>query len=115
MEKSQMKNIVVLKSLPSNLIEEAIVILKSNKTAKKLEYIDKNENKKKKENENNPNNYIIREAESVISNYINTIEKNEKSESRIKVDKKYKKLKIYSIIVTIGLILFMIIWGKEKN
>ena len=66
MEKSQMKNIVVLKSLPSNLIEEAIVILKSNKTVKKLEYIEKNENKKNKENENNPNNYIIREAESVI-------------------------------------------------
>ena len=109
MEKSQMKNIVVLKSLPSNLIEEAIVILKSNKTAKKLEYIEQKENIKDKVNVNDSTNYIIREAESVISNYINTVEKNEKSESRIKVDKKYKKLKIYSIIVTIGLILFMIV------
>ena len=35
MEKSQMKNMVILKNLPSNLIEEAIVILKSNKYAKK--------------------------------------------------------------------------------
>ena len=31
MEKSQMKNIVILKNLPSNLIEEAFVVLKSRK------------------------------------------------------------------------------------
>ena len=109
MEKSQMKNIVVLKNLPSNLIEEAIVILKSNKTAKKLEYIDKKENIKDKVNANDSNNYIVREAESVISNYINTMEKSEKNENGIKVNRRYKKLKIYSIIVTIGLFVFMII------
>ena len=109
MEKSQMKNIVVLKNLPSNLIEEAIVILKSNKTAKKLEYIDKKENIKDKVNANNSNNYIVREAESVISNYINTMEKSEKNENGIKVNRRYKKLKIYSIIVTIGLFVFMMI------
>ena len=109
MEKSQMKNIVVLKNLPSNLIEEAIVILKSNKTAKKLEYIDKKENIKDKVNANDSNNYIVREAESVISNYINTMEKSEKSENGIRVNRRYKKLKIYSIIVTIGLFVFMMI------
>lgn len=48
MEKSQMKNIVVLKNLPSNLIEEALVIVKSNKMAKRFEYIDKKENLEKK-------------------------------------------------------------------
>ena len=37
METSNMKNIVVLKNLPSNLVEEAIVILKSSKKVKKLE------------------------------------------------------------------------------
>ena len=109
MEKSQMKNIVVLKNLPSNLIEEAIVILKSNKTAKKLEYIDKKENIKDKVNASDSNNYIVREAESVISNYINTLERNEKIENKMKVNKRYKKLKIYSIIVTIGLFVFMMI------
>ena len=34
MEKGQMKNIVVLKNLPSNLVDEAIVILKPNQGRK---------------------------------------------------------------------------------
>ena len=42
MEVSNMKNIVVLKNLPSNIVEEAIIILKTNKEAKRLEYIEKN-------------------------------------------------------------------------
>ena len=37
METSNMKNMVVLKNLPSNLVEEAIIILKSSKKVKKLE------------------------------------------------------------------------------
>ena len=60
-----------------NLIEEAIVIFKSNKYAKKFEYIEKNENIKKEENNKNSKDYIIREAESVLSNYINSVEKNQ--------------------------------------
>ena len=55
MEESKLKNMVVLKNLPSNLIEEAIVILKSNKKVKKLEKIDKekrNEKEKIRTNEN---------------------------------------------------------------
>ena len=47
MENGQMKNMVVLKNLPSNLIEEALVIVKSKKNVKTLEYIDKKENGKK--------------------------------------------------------------------
>ena len=44
MQNSNMKNIVVLKNLPSNLVDEAIVILKSKKTAKRLEVIEKKSN-----------------------------------------------------------------------
>ena len=40
MEKSKMKNVVVLKNLPSNLIEEAFVVVKYRKVARSLEYID---------------------------------------------------------------------------
>ena len=36
MESSNLKNMVVLKNIPSNIIDEAIVVLKSNKKAKKL-------------------------------------------------------------------------------
>lgn len=41
METSNMKNMVILKNLPSNLVEEAIVILKSSKKVRKLEKIEK--------------------------------------------------------------------------
>lgn len=109
MEVSNMKNIVVLKNLPSNLVEEAIVILKTNKEAKRLEYIEKNtktneiSGKKTKE-------YMVREAESVISSYISKIEKNKNEKiPNVNIEKKYKKLKVYSIIASIMLILMMIL------
>ena len=102
MEKNQMKNMVILKDLPSNLIEEAIVILRSNKYAKQIEYIDKKENIKDKEKLNKNHNYIIREAESVISNYINIVENKNKMSNDSNFRKKYKKLKIYSILVTLA-------------
>ena len=102
-----MKNIVVLKNLPSNLIEEAIVILKSRKIAKKLEYIDKKENLKK--DITNKDNYMVREAENIISNYISNMEKKDKMKEELKTNRKYKRLKVYSFIVTIFLIIFLFI------
>ena len=41
METSNMKNMVVLKNLPSNIVDEAIIVLKSNKKVKKLQKIEK--------------------------------------------------------------------------
>ena len=41
MEFGQMKNIVVLKNLPSNIVDEAIVVLKPNKKAKQIQHIEK--------------------------------------------------------------------------
>lgn len=111
MEKGQMKNIVVLKNLPSNLVDEAIVILKPNKVARKLEYIDKKETKETKEKstkKQNEKDYIIREVESVISNYIDKIEEKEKNNKKFLKDQRHKTLQIYSIVATIGLILFLI-------
>lgn len=104
MEVSNMKNIVVLKNLPSNLVEEAIVILKTNKEAKKLEYIEKN-SKTNIDKGNKTKEYMVREAEAVISSYISKIEDN-KSEKmpNVNIEKKYKKLKIYSIIASIILL-----------
>ena len=41
MDIGQMKNMVVLKNLPSNIVEEAIVVLKPNKKVKNVQYIKK--------------------------------------------------------------------------
>ena len=104
MQNNKMKNIVVLKNLPSNLIDEAIIILRANKNAKRLQYIENIDKKSKSEFESNnkTNDYVIKEAELVISNYISKIENNK----RIKIknrgfNRKYNRLKKYSICVSI--------------
>ena len=102
MQKNNVKNIVVLKNLPSNIVEEAIVILKSNKYAKKLQMIEKNNNKELEQNESDGKQYVIKEAEALLSSYISKIENKKYIEkSNITLSEKYQKLKKYSIIVTI--------------
>ena len=108
MSDKNLRNIVVLKNLPSNLVDEAIVILKSKNTAKKLELIEKSRVKKCNTN-NNTTDYIIKEAENIISNYIKKIEKSKnlkKSSNNIEV--KYRKMKKYSIFISIMLLLCLI-------
>lgn len=109
MENNNLKNIVVLKNLPSNLVEEAFVILKSNKKAKKLAKVEKENivdvtRKDKKEKE-----YILKEAEMIVSNYLLKIEDNNK---QLK-NKKYKKLKKYacctSVIIFIETIMLILL------
>ena len=39
MKNNYLQNMIVLKNLPSNLVEEAIVVLKQNKKAKKYQYL----------------------------------------------------------------------------
>ena len=108
MQNSNMKNIVVLKNLPSNLVDEAIVILKSKKTAKKLEFIEKKSNityNRPKDNKD----YVIREAESVITSYISKLEKNNNvKKSTNNIETKYKKIRAYSIFVSIILFFCLI-------
>lgn len=101
MQESNMKNIVVLKNLPSNLIDEAIIIIKSNKNARKLEHIEKTSGSSCDE-QKNTKDYVIKEAESVISNYIAKVEKNKiVKKSKNNIENKYKRLKAYSIFVSI--------------
>ena len=107
MSNDNLKNIVVLKNLPSNLVDEAIVIVKSKKTAKKLELIEKSSGTKYKKN-NNLENYVIKEAENVVINYIANLEKNKnKKNTYNNIEIKYKKIRAYSIIIS--MILFFCI------
>lgn len=113
MELSNMKNMIVLKNLPSNTIEEAIVILKENKKINNYEYIKekrKEENVKlNNSNVKNVNNiskkgcknvkqteekdYILKEAEMIISTYINELETKTPTwkNNMKKLEKRYKK------------------------
>ena len=96
-----MRNIIRLKDVPSNTIEEAIIIFKDNKKAKKYEYT----NKFRKNNENNQedNNYVVKEAELIISDYLKNSESNSKD-----IKMKNKKLKLVNIILGFLLIVSII-------
>ena len=110
METSNMKNIVVLKNLPSNIVEEAIVILKGNKKIKKLEFVDKQSNKNVKNEQLKNKEYILKEAEMLVSNYIDKTQNCKKSEKLTeKNKKKIRILKKYSIVVTILLLISLVL------
>lgn len=105
-----MKNIVILKDLPSNLVEEAIVFLKENQKLKKPELIDmevKKQNAKGvAKTEKNPKDYIINEAQMLIADYISKVENSHKNEEYPykKLKKKYRLLKKISCALAIGLV-----------
>ena len=110
MKNDNLKNIIVLKNLPSNLIDEAIVILKSNKNAKKLQLVENGIISKTEEYKNN--NYIVKEAENVIANYIERLENNKNNKKFNKnIETKYKNVKLYSLIISIVFIICAICIG----
>ena len=106
METSKMKNMVVLKNLPSNLVEEAIVILKSSKKVKKLEKIEKSNKLKQEQPIKKEQDYILKEAEMLVSNYISELEndKEQKTIKTIQSSKKYNRLKKYAFLSSLTII-----------
>ena len=110
MNPNQMKNMIVLKNIPSNIVEEAIIILKNNKKIKSLERIEKQKNNP--EEKQKSGEYIVKEAEMVISNYLSKIEKEHKSYSIRQIETRYKRMKaitiVLSLIVVIDVILTII-------
>lgn len=110
MGKNGLKNIIILKNLPSNIIDEAIVVFKN--TAKiKTEYKKINENNNETIDKEESEDFFIKEAENVISDYISKIEeqdisKNKENENLLA---KCKKLKFISIAFAIfSLVLFIL-------
>ena len=107
MEKCKMKNVVVLRNLPSNLIEEAFVIVKSKKVARSLERIDaRNE---KIAGKNKDDGYIVREAESVLASFVSFIEKKERKKVDLGLKRRYNMLKIYGVLVTVAFVVAVIL------
>lgn len=117
MNPENMKNIIILKNLPSNLIDEAIVVVKNKKESKNINYKTlmqdgksraiqgymKEEELKKIENiKKEERNYIIKEAEMVVTNYIAKIEKPILVEKKMKkLEKSYKKVRILNLMLAV--------------
>lgn len=115
MEASNMKNMVVLKNLPSNLVEEAIVILKSSKKVKKLEKIDKRNKVNKGGTDKKEKDYVLKEAEMLVSSYIAKLENNhqQRQYKNTRMNQKYNRLKKYAYITSFVMIVQAIVIIKN--
>ncbi len=96
-----MRNVLRIKDLPSNTIEEAIIILKENKKAKKYEYTEKF--KKCDKDGKKDDNYVIKEAELIIADYLKCSEEGDKT-----INKSNRRLKWISAILGLLLIVSII-------
>ena len=98
-EKEKMDNIILLKNLPSNLVEEAIVVLKENHKlpAAERKYVVENRKVKEEKQEN----YIIKEAEMLVMDYIQKLENRKQKRENMDWLQKYKQVKRwnYALIV----------------
>ena len=88
MESSKLKNMVVLRNLPSNIVDEAIIVLKTNKKVKKLQKIEQNKKLQNNENIKKDKDYILKEAEMLVNNYISKIENKDKKIFSIRKQRK---------------------------
>ena len=105
MQTEKMKNMIILKNLPSNIIDEAFIILKGNQKAKILNALESSI--KNSATVSQPEGYIVKEAEMILNNYLSKIENEKyvKSNYVRTLEKKYKKLKLISIILFITILL----------
>ena len=106
METSKMKNMVVLKNLPSNMIEEAIVLFKENSKIKAKDVINKSNQLSQVQGKSK--DIIFKEAEMLVNDYVKRVES---SKNRKIFDKKIndKFLKKYSVVITILFIISLTI------
>ena len=103
MQQGNFKNTVVLKNIPSNLIEEAIIVFKENKKAWKLQKIENGKNSIENTTKPIKKDYIVKEAELIVNQYVDGIEN--KGEEKTVKNIQYKRLKKYAYFTTIMLLI----------
>lgn len=101
LKNSRLKNSIVLRGIASNIVDEAIVILKPNIKIKSKEILKGKCFEEKK----TQRSLIVHEAEHIILEYMNKIDRKKIMNEKIKVENKNKALKISNIIFIIAFIL----------
>ena len=112
METSEAKQMITLKNLPSNLVEEAIVVLKANQKVKNLEYMKK-KGEKISEQKEPEDFYLMKEAEMVVTEYIRKLEKNDGNLFYQKAKLEKKCMKMRNLNIGLGLCLLLSIALQE--
>ena len=100
MVNNKLKNIIVLKGMASNIVQEAIVILRPNVDLEKSNNVFKNKNSKQSKKKS-----VVLEAEYVINNYIKEIETTNDKRKKQKIEKRYKFSKILNVILIVAFII----------
>lgn len=112
METKIMKNMIVLRNLPSNMVEEAFVVFKDNVKIHRKEKVEKNKFIEKEDRQKSKE-YMIKEAEMIVQDYISRVEQSqyEVGSSNKKLREKYKRLKALTIFLGMfsGLSLLLIL------
>ena len=104
-----MKDMIVIKNLPSNIVEEAWVVIKPEVKNKEKDLIKRMKNSKI--NTKKENGYVLKEAESVIYDYLENINNYEDKKKYNNIIKKYNKLKKISFaLLAIYLIMIILIF-----
>ena len=75
---NNLKNTVVLRNLPSNIVEEAVIVFKPNIKLKEKQELDNNNKMDKNKERNKEKDYILKEAEMLVNNYIRRVEEKKK-------------------------------------
>lgn len=101
---SKMKNMVIVKNVNSNLVEEAIVVFKENVKIKEENFIK--HNNLGGEQKNLKNDLCVKEAEIIINDYITQIENRTKEE---RLTQKCRYLKVINIALVIVAIFFALV------
>ena len=99
------ENMVVIKNLPSNIVDEAWVVLKPGVKKKEKDFIQKVKNNKNYINKER--GYIVKEAEMVDTEYLNDINSLKNNRKYERILKKYNNLKkVFAItIISFGAIM----------
>lgn len=111
MNQGGLKNMVVLKNLPSNIVEEAIIVLKTNKKIKQVEKIEKEKMTENKYTKTREDDYILKEAEMLVNTYISKLEDKKKTReiTNKKEKQKYNRIKNYAYISSFVILIESII------
>jgi len=110
MDISNLKNIIILKNLPSNLIDEAIVVLKQNVSSKTYNKVKDVQGKHEEKRKNN--DYVVNEAQMHIAEYISSLNRKNNLVENKEWEKKYIKLKritkLLAVLSALGIIVNLI-------
>lgn len=122
MNSENIKSVIILKGLPSNFIDEAIIVVKNKKEAKNLNYQDLLSNRNKviqgymneedlkkiKKINKEGRSYIVKEAEFVVNGYINKLDKSLEEKKVKNIERKYKRTKILNFILGTTIVVSLI-------